>query len=113
MAWKRSGVQFPLAPLRTLSELVFLDMARKTEMPTETGNGNSAEIHFLPTTSEFLFNSAAPAAGGVHGGNEGLVVTFIRWCDLVRERSPRTLDSYRYRRDRKLEYGPATTTIRS
>ena len=67
-------------------------------MPTETGHGNSAEIHFLPTTSEFLFNSAAPAAGGVHGGNEGLVVTFIRWCDLVRERSPRTLDSYRYRR---------------
>ena len=113
MAWKRSGVQFPLAPLRTLSELVFLDMARKTEMPTETGHGNSAEIHFFPTTSEFLFNSAAPAAGGVHGGNEGLVVTFIRWCDLVRERSPRTLDSYRYRRDRKLEYGSATTTIRS
>ena len=65
-------------------------------MPTETGNGNSAEIHFLPTTSEFLFNSAAPNSGGVHGGNEGLVVTFIRWCDLVRERSPRTLDSYRY-----------------
>ena len=61
MAWKRSGVQFPLAPLRTLSELVFLDMARKTEMPTETGHGNSAEIHFLPTTSEFLFNSASRA----------------------------------------------------
>ena len=70
MAWKRSGVQFPLAPLRTLSELVFLDMARKTEMPTETGNGNSAEIHFLPTTSEFLFNSASRATGAVHGGTE-------------------------------------------
>jgi len=96
MAWKRSGVQFPLAPLRTLSELVCLDMARKTEMPTETGHGNSAEIHFLPTTSEFQFNSAATATGAVHGGNEGLVATFIRWCDLVRERSPRTLDSYRY-----------------
>ena len=52
MAWKRSGVQFPLAPLRTLSELVFLDIARKTEMPTDTGNGNSAEIHFFPTTTE-------------------------------------------------------------
>ena len=96
MAWKRSGVQFPLAPLRTLSELVFLDMARKTEIPTETGNGNSAEIRFLPTTSEFQFNSAATGTGAVHGGNEGLVATFIRWCDLVRERSPRTLDSYRY-----------------
>ena len=96
MAWKRSGVQFPLAPLRTLSELVFLDIARETEMPTETGKGNSAEIHFLPTTSEFLFNSASRATGAVHGGNEGLVATFIRWCDLVRERSPRTLDTYRY-----------------
>ena len=113
MAWKRSGVQFPLAPLRTLFELVFLDIAGKTEMPTDTGNGDSAEIHFFPTTSEFLFNSAAPASDGVHGGNEGLVVTFIRWCDLVRERSPRTLATFRYRRDRKLEYGPATTTIRS
>ena len=82
-------------------------------MPTETAHGNSAEIHFLPTTSEFQFNSAAPAAGGVHGGNEGLVVTFIRWYDLARERSPRTLDSYRYRRDQKLEYSPATTIIRS
>jgi len=59
-------------------------------MPTETGNGNSAEIHFLPTTSEFQFNSAEAAAGAVHGGNEGLVATFIRWCDLVRERSPRS-----------------------
>ena len=71
MAWKRSGVQFPLAPLRTLSELVFLDMARKTEMPTETGHGNSAEIHFLPAP-EFLFNSAATDTGAVLGGNEGL-----------------------------------------
>ena len=82
-------------------------------MPTDTGNGDSAEIHFFPTTSEFLFNSAAPASDGVHGGNEGLVVTFIRWCDLVRERSPRTLGSFRLRRDRKLDYGPGTTTIRS
>ena len=113
MAWKRSGVQFPLAPLRTLSELVFLDIAGKTEMPTETGDGNSAEIHFLPTTSEFQFNSAAPASGGVHGGNEGLVATFVRWCDLVRERSPRTLGSFRLRRNRKLEYGATTTIIRS
>ena len=82
-------------------------------MPTEAGEGKSAEIHFFPTTSEFLFNSAAPASDGVHGGNEGLVVTFIRWCDLVRERSPRTLGSFRLRRDRKLDYGPGTTTIRS
>ena len=72
MAWKRSGVQFPLAPLRTLSELVFLDIAGKTEMPTETGEGKSAEIHFLPTMSEFLFNSAATDTGAVLGGNEGL-----------------------------------------
>ena len=82
-------------------------------MPTGTGNGDRAEIHFFPTTSEFLFNSAATGTGAVHGGNEGLAATFVRWCDLVRERSPRTLDSSRYRRDRKLEYGPATTTIRS
>ena len=39
-------------------------------MPTETGHGNSAEIHFLPTTSEFLFNSASRATGAVHGGTE-------------------------------------------
>ena len=57
-------------------------------MPTEASNGNSAEVHFLPTTSEFVFNSAASDTGAVHGGNEGLVATFIRWCDLVRERSP-------------------------
>ena len=96
MAWKRSGVQFPLAPLRNVSELVFLDIARETEMPTDPGHGNSAEIHFLPTTSEFLFNSATTATGAAHGGNEGLIATFIRWCDLVRERSPRTLESYYY-----------------
>tara|TARA_B100001094_G_C17902322_1_gene657072 strand:+ start:80 stop:382 length:303 start_codon:yes stop_codon:yes gene_type:complete len=71
-------------------------MARETEMPTETGNGNSAEIHFLPTTSEFVFNSAATGRGAAQSSNEGLVATFIRWCDLVRERSPRTMDSYRY-----------------
>ena len=113
MAWKRSGVQFPLAPLRTLSELVFLDIAGRIEMPTDTGEGNSAEIHFLPPTSEFLFNSAAPAAGAVHGGNEGLVATFIRWCDLVRERSPRALDLCCYRQNRKRDYVPSTATIRS
>jgi integrase len=79
-----------------VSELVFLDIARETEMPTDPGHGNSAEIHFLPTTSEFLFNSATTATGAAHGGNEGLVATFIRWCDLVRERSPRTLESYYY-----------------
>ncbi len=82
-------------------------------MPTEAGNGNSAEVHFLPTSSEFVFNSAAPASGGVHGGNEGLVATFIRWGELVRERSPRTLESCRYRQNRKRDYGPSTATIRS
>ena len=88
MAWKRSGVQFPLAPLRTLSELVFLNIAGRTEMPTEAGNGNGAEVHFLPTTSAFLFNSAEAASGGVHDGNEGWGAAFIRWRGLVRERSP-------------------------
>ena len=113
MAWKRSGVQFPLAPLRTLSELVFLDIAGKTEMPTETGSGNGAEIHFFPTTSEFVFNSAATDTDAVGGVNEGLVKTLIRLCDLVRERSPRTLGSFRLRRNRKLDYGATTTIIRS
>ena len=106
-------VQFALAPLRTLSELVFPDMAGKTEMPTEAGNGNSSEIHFLPTTSEFQFSSAATVSGAVRGGNKGLVATFIRWCDLVRERSPRTLGSFPLRRNRKLDYGATTTIIRS
>jgi len=82
-------------------------------MPTETGNGNSAEIHFLPTTSEFQFNSAETAEGAVHGGNEGLVATFIRWCDLVRERSPRALDLCCYRQNRKRDCVPSTATIRS
>ena len=113
MAWKRSGVQFPLAPLRTLSELVFLDIAGKTEMPTETGSGNGAEIHFFPTTSKFPFNSAAKDTGAVGGVNEGSVTTLIRKCDLVRERSLRTLGPFRLRRNRKLDYGPNITTIRS
>ena len=41
-------------------------------MPTDTGEGKSAEIHFLPTTSEFQFNSAATNTGALLGGNEGL-----------------------------------------
>ena len=82
-------------------------------MPTDTGDGNSAEIHFLPTTSEFVFNSAETVRGAVYGGNEGLVMTFIRWCGLVREGSPRTLGSFRLRRNLKLDYGASTTTIRS
>ena len=41
-------------------------------MPTDTGEGKSAEIHFFPTTSEFLFNSATTDTGAVLGGNEGL-----------------------------------------
>ncbi len=49
-------------------------------MPTEAGEGNSAEIHFLPTTSELQFNSAAPAMGAAYCVNEGQVATFIRWC---------------------------------
>ena len=96
MAWMRSGVQFSYAPPRSLFDLVFLVPTGETEMPTDQSSGNSAEIHFLPTAPEFQFNSAETAEGAVHGGNEGLVATFVRWCDLVRERSPRTLDSYRY-----------------
>ena len=57
-------------------------------MPTEAGIGNGAEVHFLPTTSAFLFNSAEAASGGVHDGNEGLGAAFIRWRGLVREHSP-------------------------
>ena len=82
-------------------------------MPTEAGDGNSAGIHFLPTTSEFQFNSPEAASGGIHDGNEGLVAAFIRWCDLVGGRSPRTLESCRYRPNRKRDYGPSTATIRS
>ena len=65
-------------------------------MSTDHDSGNSAEVHFLTTAPEFQFNSAETAEGAVHGGNEGLVATFIRWCELVRERSHRTLDSCRY-----------------
>ena len=82
-------------------------------MPTEAGNGNGAEVHFLPTTSAFLFNSAEAASGGVHDGNDGLAAAFIRWGELVRERSHRALESCRYRQNRKRDYGPSTATIRS
>ena len=48
-------------------------------MPTETGNGDEAEVLLRPTASEFHFHSTALAPGGVHDGNAGLVATPLRW----------------------------------